>query len=157
MFTLFHALVFVGLGIGAIFGARAGLAMFGAVGGVVGGVAGAIAGCTLGRIPHLLALRSVARDLRSKSVAELRVDIQSLGCLAPNCALLELHRRGEDICQELPKVLDLLVSEDVVQRGRGWAALTSAFPALAEQVRDYRIGDSVDECRRKTEKLKQAT
>lgn len=156
MFTLFHVLVLAGFLFGAMFGARAGSVLFGTVGGVCGAVVGAVVGVVVGRIPWLLVMRSLARDLGGKSTAELRTSLHSPGCLTPNCILLELQRRGEDIRCELPVVLDLLVSDDVGRRGHGWAALTSAFPELAEQVRDYRIGDSVDECRRKTETLRGA-
>ncbi len=157
MFTLFHALVLAGLLFGALFGARAGSALFGPVGGVFGGIVGAITGLVVGRIPELLVLRSLARDFTPKSSAELRSYLRSPACLTPNCVLLELRRRGEDIRGELPVVVDLLVSEDAGRRGHGWAALTSAFPELVEQVRDYRVGDSVDECRRKTEILRHST
>lgn len=155
MFTPFHSLVLAGLLFGAIFGARGGSALFGTAGGVVGALLGAVVGVVAGRIPHLLALHSLARDLAGKSSAELRAFLRSPSCLTPNCVLLELRQRGEDIHCELPVVLDLLVSANSGRRGQGWAALTSAFPGLAEQIRDYRIGDSVAECRKKTKIVRQ--
>ena len=154
MFTLFHVIVLVGLASGAMLGARVGSVLFGTVGGVIGGIVGAVAGIIVGRVPDLLALRLLTRDLRVKSTAELRAYLRSPDCLTPNCVLLELRSRGEDIQCELPFVLDLLASENVGRRCFGWAALTSAFPDLVDQVRDYRIGDSVDECRRKIETLR---
>jgi hypothetical protein len=154
MFTLFHVLVLAGFLFGAMLGVRAGSALFGTVGGVVGGILGAVVGGVIGRIPELLVLRSLARDLTAKSTAELRDHLHSPNCFTPNVVLLELRRRGEDIRQHLPVVLDLLASEDTGRRGHGWAALASAFPELVEKIRDYRIGDSVDECRRKTEILR---
>lgn len=156
MFTLFHALVLVGFLLGGILGARAGAVFFGSFGGVCGGIIGALAGVVVGRVPGWLVLRSLARELGSKGTAELRASLHTPGCLHPNCILLELRRRGEDIRCELPVVLNLLVSEDCARRGQGWAALSSAFPELVQQVSDYRIGDSVDECRRKTETLRGA-
>jgi hypothetical protein len=68
--------------------------------------------------------------------------------------LLELLSRGEDICAELPAVLDLLASEDFSRRGVGWAALTSVFPELAVSLSDYRLDDPVEVCRRKTDRLR---
>jgi hypothetical protein len=153
MFTLFHALLLAGFLFGAFSGARVGSMLFGTVGAVCGAMVGALVGVVAGRIPWLLAMRSLARDLGRKTTTQLRASLHSSGCLTPNAVLLELQRRGEDIRCELPIVLDLLVSDDIVLRSRGWAALTSAFPQLAERVRDYRIGDSLDECRRKTELL----
>src|SRR5436309_1485859 len=105
MFTLFDALVLAGLLLGAVFGARAGSALIGAVGGVLGCIIGAVVGVVAGRIPHLLVRRSLARELGSKSTVELRTYLHSAGCLTPNCVLLELRRRGEDIRCELPVVL----------------------------------------------------
>jgi hypothetical protein len=156
MFTLFHVLYLAGLLLGAIFGARAGWALFGPAGGVVGAVVGAAVGVVAGRIPELLAMRSLARDLTGKSSSELRAYLRSPSCLTPNCVLLALRGRGENIHCEIPVVLDLLVSENVGRRGQGWAALTSAFPELVGKIPDYRIGDSVEECRQKTEILRHA-
>ena len=53
-------------------------------------------------------------------------------------------------------ILDLLESGILRGRGHGWAALTSAFPDLAVKAGDYRLDDSVAECRRKTEGLRRA-
>lgn len=154
MFTFYDLLVSAGLLFGATFGAVSGAALFGAVGGVIGGIIGAVVGVLAGRIPLVQGLRSVQRDLSAKSVEELRSYLRSPDCFTPNCVLLELDRRGEDIQCELPSVVDLLNSEDAAKRRLGWAALTSAFPELVESAHDYRIGDSFDECRRKTEMLR---
>jgi len=156
MFTFFDLLKLVGVVVGIAFGVAGGARVFGVVGGITGALVGGYLGFVLGRIPEDKAMRSVVRQLRRKSVAELRAYLHSPKCPTPNCVLLELHQRGEDILQELPIVLDLLVSEDVGRRGFGWAALASAFPELAGQVRDYRIGDSIDECKRKVETLRRA-
>jgi hypothetical protein len=154
MFTLFHVFVLVGGVFGFAFGLSIGAKLFGIVGGIVGALAGGCLGVIVGRIPESLLLRSLARHLKAKSTVELRAQLHGSKCLTPNVVLLELQSRGEDIRQELPVVLDLLVSEDTGRRGQGWAALSSAFPELVERIRDYRIGDSVDECRRKTEILR---
>lgn len=154
MFTIFHVLTLAGFVYGVIVGTRAGSALFGTVGAVVGAIVGGIVGAFVGRIPGFLMLRWLARDLGTKSTSDLRAELHDPSCVTPNCVLLELQYRGEDIRQELPVVLDLLVSDDVGRRGLGWAALTSAFPDLAKQIQDYRIGDSVDECRRKTRILR---
>jgi hypothetical protein len=156
MFTLFDFWKLVGVIFGFAFGLAGGTRFFGVVGGITGALIGGYLGFVVGRVPEHLVLRSLIRHLRHKSVTELRACLHSPTCLTPNCVLLELQHRGEDIRQELPRVLDLLVSEDVDRRGFGWAALASAFPELVGQVRDYRVGDSVAECRRKIEILKRA-
>jgi hypothetical protein len=155
MFTLFHVFVLAGAVFGLTTGLSVGAKFFGVAGGIIGALAGGYLGVVIGRIPERLVLRSLIRHLKAKSTAELRAQLHSPNCLTPNVVLLELQSRGEDIRQELPVVLDMLASEDVGRRGHGWAALTSAFPELVDRIRDYRIGDSVDECRRKTEILKQ--
>lgn len=154
MFTLFQVLILAGLVFGAMFGARVGSMLLGTIGVVFGGIVGAVAGIMLGRIPELLVLRSLKRELGGKTTAELRAYLRAPDYLTPNFVLLELRSRDEDIRCDLPIILDLLAADNVGRRNSGWAALTSAFPELVEQVRDYRIGDSVDECRRKTEILR---
>jgi hypothetical protein len=156
MFTFFDLLKLVGVIVGISFGVAGGTRVFGVVGGVTGALVGGYLGFVLGRIPENKVMRAVVRQLRRKSVAELRAYLHSPKCPTPNFVLLELRHRGEDTLQELPVVLDLLVSEDEGRRGFGWAALASAFPELAEKLRDYRIGDSIDECKRKVEILRRA-
>ena len=156
MFTLFDLLILLSIVGGAILGGRAGYNYFGTIGAVVGVLTGGRGGLAIGRIPKRLALWAVRRELAAKTSDALRASLRSPDCMTSNLVLLELQRRGEAIRPELPIVLDMLVSEDTSRRGFGWAALTSAFPELAGQVRHYRINDSVDECRRKTEVLRQA-
>ena len=155
MFTLFHLLVLAGIGFGLALGASVGSKLFGIVGGIIGAALGVYLGFVVGRIPEMLVLRLVVRDFRPKSSEELRAHLHSPNCLTPNLVLLELRSRGENIRRELPVVVDLLTSEDVGRRGHGWAALTSAFPELVEKIHGYSVGDTVDECRRKTELLRQ--
>ncbi|MCW8133286.1 MAG: hypothetical protein KIS92_23280 [Planctomycetota bacterium] len=154
MFTLFHFFVLVGAFVGIGTGLFVGVKSFGIFGGILGALTGGYLGVAVGRIPEWVTLRLLIRNLNAKSTTELKTLLHGPNCLTPNVVLLELRRRGEDIRQELPFVLDLLVSEDAGGRGKGWAALTSAFPELAAQVQDYRIADSVDDCRRKLEKLR---
>jgi hypothetical protein len=154
VFTLFHLFVLLGIGTGLALGIAGGAKLFGFGGGVVGALAGGYAGFIIGRLPELWVMRSLARRLISKPSGELRAYLRQPDCLIPNIVLLELERRGEDISQELGVVLDLLVSEDATRRGHGWAALDSAFPEHARQIPDYRVGDTVEDCRRKTERLR---
>ncbi len=154
MLTVFHLLQLVSACVGIAFCVAIGIDWFGVIGGVVGAIAGGFLGSGVGHLPVFLILRSLARDLGRKSSGELRESLHQLNCKIPNLLLLELKRRGEDINSELPIVLDLLESEETGPRSRGWTALASAFPELAQQIRDYRIGGSVEECRGKTEILR---
>ena len=154
MLTIFHV-VGLGAGIaGAVFGGMRGAEAWGIAGSVIGVFAGGYVGLLLGGLPQLFALWCVARSLTPKTTPELRAYLRSPECLTPNCVLLELKNRGEDIQPELDFVVDLLASEDVSRRGFGWAALTSAYPELAERIPDYKLNDSVEDCRRKTERLR---
>lgn len=154
MFTLFHLFVLVCAVVGFAHGLFFGVKFFGIFGGFLCALAGGYLGVVLGRIPEWVTLRSLIRNLNLMATPELKTLLHGPNCLTPNVVLLELRRRGEDIRHELPVVLDLLVSEDVARRGKGWAALTSTYPELAAQVQDYRVADPVEECRRKTEKLR---
>jgi hypothetical protein len=154
VFTAFDLFVIVAICAGFVLGLAGGAKLFGAAGGLVGALVGGYAGFTLGCLPEWLVLRSLSLGLARETSAGLRSWLHSQNCPIPNLVFLELQRRGEDVQQEFGVVLDLLGSEELAQRTRGWAALTSAFPELAEQVQDYRLGDSVEECRRKTAELR---
>jgi hypothetical protein len=156
MLTLFHVLPLLGAFAGLAIGIGEGGRLFGMVGAVGGAIIGCYFGFVAGRLPFALGLWAVRRQLAAKSVVELRADLRDPNCFIANVVLLELHRRGEDIRPELSVVLDMLVSEDFGRRGQGWAALSSAFPDMAVSITDYRINDSVVECRRKTEFLRAA-
>ncbi len=136
---------------GLLVGIGAGVVLGSAIDAVaLGALLGAAAGYSLGAIPGHLALRSLSRKLSHTPIGELQALV---GGLAPNLALLELRRRGEDIAPYLTQIVGLLVAPSVPQRGRGWAALQSAWPDLAQLAVDYDIADSPTECERKLEPL----
>jgi hypothetical protein len=147
IFTAFHFINLVAICLGLALGAAGGAKLFGSTGGLIGALIGGYAGFILGGLPEWLVFRSLALALARESADELRSFLRSPNCQIPNLVLMELASRGEDITGELNVVLDLLESEDVAQRGRGWAAMISAFPEVAAKVRNYRIGGSVAECR----------
>jgi hypothetical protein len=149
VFTVLHFLVLLAICTGLALGLAAGEKLFGVAGGFIGALAGGYAGFIIGRLPERLMLQSLFLALARETSDALRSFLHSPNCQIPNMVLMELQSRGEDILQELPAILSLLESEELRRRGRGWAALTTAFPDLAGHVRDYRISDSVDECRRK--------
>jgi hypothetical protein len=148
-FTLFHALVLVGLLAGAILGTYVGPSLFGMHGKVLGALVGVAVGFAVGQLPKSLVLELLVRRLELMRSDELRTYLRDPDCLTPNCVLLELQRRGEDIAEELPVILEMLVSKDIVRRFYGWAALKSAFPEVARKFRDYHARDPIHECRTK--------
>ncbi|MGA2245054.1 MAG: hypothetical protein ABSH48_08650 [Verrucomicrobiota bacterium] len=154
VFTAFHFFVLVAISAGLALGAVGGAKLYGAAGGLFGALVGAGVGFIVGRCPQQIVLQTLSLRLAQATSDELRSFLRRPDCQISNLVLLELQRRGEDIHRELSLILDLLESSDLARRGRGWAALTSAFPALAAQIRDYRLGDSVAECRRRIAKLR---
>lgn len=157
MITIFHMIELYAVIGGAVLGFFAGRWCFGVVGGVVGAVLGLIVGHRLGVIPWRLAIRKTLVDLSPKSTDELHAMLRDEDCFIPNFVLLELARRGEDIQQELPVVLEMLESDHPSRRGFGWAALTSAFPELAKKISNYRPNQSPEICRKKMEPLRKAS
>jgi len=155
MLTLFDVLPLFGACVGLVLGLIGGGRLLDTPGAISGALVGCVMGFIAGRIPFILTLWVLSRELATKTAPELRADLRSPDCLAPNVVLLELLSRGEDIRCELPVVLDLLASEDFGRRGAGWAALVSAFPELAAAIPDYRIDDPVETCRSKTQCLRE--
>jgi hypothetical protein len=146
MVTIFHLLMVLAVVGGAALGAAAGWNIAGILGAVVGTVAGVIAGGIVGQIPIAAGMLIVGRRFEKMTTSQLRAHLHDDECSTPNLVLLELRRRGEPIEDELPFLHTLLTSEDVQQRTRGWAALRSAFPELAEQMPGYNPLAPTDQC-----------
>lgn len=151
--SIFDLLTWAGFALGLLLGGQFAF-QFGTLPGIFGGLIGGLAGFVLGRIPLMLALCVAQKSLQSQTVEELRAMLRDPSCLAPNLALLELSSRGEDVQPELPIVLDMLVDASIDRRSRGWHALESVFPELAEQIADYRINDEEEDCKRKVQRLR---
>ena len=138
MITLFHLFEFLGPVLGIVVGGIAGALHFGFFGGLAGALAGGIIGRVCGHLPLRLTNRAIFRDLRRKSTEELWASLHDGTCQLPNCFLLELRWRGEDMGKGLRLTLAMLVSENRDRRLRGWAALMSVFPDVADRIDDYR-------------------
>jgi hypothetical protein len=153
MVTIFHLLMLVAVVGGAALGAALGWNVFGVIGAIAGAVVGLLAGGALGQIPMVVGMLMVERRYEKMTTDALREHLHAGECATPNLVLLELHRRGENIEEELPLLQTLLASEDVQQRTRGWAALRSAFPERAAQMAGYSPFGTIDECRKHAETL----
>ncbi len=154
LFTIFELFELIGPALGTAVGCIGGHYIFGPVGLVVGGILGLLLGIFLGKVPGNRSIVAIHREFMGKSDDDLRADLHHPECKYPNFTLLELNYRGADISSELPVVLDMLESPDLKRRRAGVAAITSAFPDMADKVPDYRPTDTVDECKRKIRVLR---
>lgn len=153
LFNFVRALQACMLIVGAAGGLAAGSLLLGPWGALLGVVVGSGTGRWVGGYFEFFGLREIVKEITTSSSVRLRALVRSPDCLTPNMVLLELKSRGEDIGEELRVVVELLSSEDAPTRGRGWAALNSAYPELVGKVADYRLTDAPDECRRKAAAL----
>jgi hypothetical protein len=169
MFTIFHLFELTGSICGAFFGgmvgfrtgAVAGSLVWGGVdlysgifGAVLGALLGLILGYNAGTIPWRASMWLILRKLKKKSVEELRRELKADPCHIPNMILAELARRGENTLADLNAVLDLLESNSPHNRQVGWAALLSAFPRLADEIKFYSPSRSVEVYRERIEALR---
>jgi len=147
MFTLFDLFRLASMIGGAALLGALGWRHMGIVGCVVGIPVGWILGGLIGQLPFIIGLTWIARRLQQQTNDELLDELHSGRCPTPNLHLLELGRRGYDIQRELPFIHNLLSSDDMNQRMKGWVVLTSAFPEFVEQIPDYNPTAPTEDCR----------
>jgi len=133
--TIFHVFELAGIGLGLYWGAHYGYAHFGMTGGIVGAILGVVAGLFVGRIPFLLAWRTL--NIEKKSTEQLREIFKQDQYYIFHLALAALMARGEDVTPEKPRILDLLLSDASDRRRFGWGSLQVAFPELAAQLPEF--------------------
>jgi hypothetical protein len=152
--TIFQIIPLYAIIIGICIGVKLG-SVFGHIGAGIGGVVGGILGLLCWRLPLMWICKWLdrKRNLSNKTVEELRAMLRDPNCPIPNVALLELGMRKQNMEQELPVVLDMLVSPLKQRRSRGWRTLASVFPERAKLVADYRVDDSVEKCKEKIQKI----
>lgn len=153
MFTIYHMIGGIGIVLCPTFASVVGYELVGISGAIVGGTLGLMIGVFGANYILLAAVRSGAALVRDKSSAELRRLIHEHRVMV-NFALLELRSRGEDIHCELGLVIRMLESDSRSERGSGWAALSSAFPDLAEEVSDYHVLDSSEVRKGKIDRIR---
>lgn len=147
-FTLFHALWLAAVGLFVVIGIRVGEQLFGTVGLVAGGIIGFIVGHILGCLPSSIAMKKLYERLDRSTNSELRSMVAADDWkFGHTLALLQLAARGEEVKSELPRILDMLVSESQDTRMFGWDALRLVFPKETEVVEDYDPKESIDRCR----------
>ncbi|MHC4745355.1 MAG: hypothetical protein ACYS8Z_25870 [Planctomycetota bacterium] len=74
----------------------------------------------------------------------------------PNPLFMELRLRGEDMGEHISLVLGLLKHESVLGRDAGFQALRAGYPRLVKYIRGYDSSQSVDLCREKVARLREA-
>ena len=157
MFTLFDLIRLLAAAGGAIILGVTGWNTFGILGCVVGIPTGLVVGAVVGQLPLVVCVRLITRQFGRMTDEQLVDELHDPGCLTPNLLLLELNRRGYDIQRELPFVQSLLASDEVHRRAAGWAALTSVFPELVDQIPDYCPTATTAECKANCELLLNST
>jgi hypothetical protein len=145
MITLIGQLLpLLGLITGLFLGGTLGAARGGLWGSILGALCGAFLGLACGRIPALVVFSVTIHGLKRISTEQLRALVRAEECRAVNIVILVLKSRGEDVHQELDLVLGMLVSIAYDERCRGWAAMQTAFPELAERIADYSPTDPIE-------------
>ncbi|MBF0497353.1 MAG: hypothetical protein HQK58_12395 [Deltaproteobacteria bacterium] len=147
-YTVFDLLSFGGFFVGIFIGSKYGYINFGMVGGLAGAVIGGGAGFLVCRLPYVFASRLAQRSLEKESSQHLRERLRSDNeYYIAHLLLAHLMKRGEDITDELPSIINLIRSESSDRRCFGWAALKFAFPETASKIAEYQPKDSTDKCR----------
>jgi hypothetical protein len=153
LFDLFKMMAALGL---AAVGGSLGWKAAGWMGGILGGGVGLIFGVFLGGLPWKLTVWRTRRELSTKPTDQLLSELREHRTLMPNFILLELAARGHDIRAEMPVILDLLGSQEFHRRTRGWAAMCTAFPATAGEMKSYSPAHPVERCRAEVQRIQQA-
>lgn len=156
MITLFHVLTFAGAVAGFSLGFALGTHYFGWVGATIFAPVLCFAGYHLGNIPWILVLRGEKRRFDRESTEELIEGLNGKYAFCPNLVLATLRIRGVDIRGFLPYLCDLMDSDDVYTRNRGWVALRSALPEYAEMIPSYLPSLSREECSKLVKTIRNA-
>ena len=152
--TIFQVSPLFAIIFGTLWGIQLG-SQFGYIGAGIGGILGGTLGLFCWRLLLAWICKGLdrKRNLTNKTLEELRAMLRDPNCPIPNIALLELGLRKQNMEQELPAVLEMLVSPVQQRRIRGWRTLASVFPERAKLIADYRIDDSVEKCKEKVQRL----
>jgi hypothetical protein len=129
MFTIFHLLQVLGVVAGFMIGAIVGGGRFGLAGAIAGGPIGVVVGWFVGRLPWLLALGALRRDLRRASAEELRQRV-SREYYISHLLIGELASRDESIDVLREVVKEQLRSESPDRRRFAEGTAKLWFPDL---------------------------
>jgi hypothetical protein len=96
MLTVFHLFELVGPAIGVAIGIDVGHNWLGWIGGTVGAVVGVVLGCVVGRVPFVITMALLKRDLQRCDSATLRSRLESQYYIG-DLIIAHLVIRGEPI------------------------------------------------------------
>lgn len=153
--VLLYLLIFIA---GGLAGVVAGVMHFGTIGGIIGAVIGLFVGHVVGNLPYRLETKLLFREIERSSDEELW-QIVKLGLwnFYQTMALLKLAARGHDVRGQLPRIIEMLESNEELTRIYGWDALRLVFNEETRAIGDYDPRASTEVCFRKVQVLKERT
>lgn len=155
--TIFHVLWLVAVAAGTALGLFVGLRYFSTMGLIICGIIGLAVGHVVGCLPDWICTRLFFRHLMKCSKDQLRAMVAAGDWKFDNTmALLRLGALGEDVRQEIPRIVAMLESDSQLTRIFGWDALRIVFTEESRVIEDYNPRGSTEDCRNKTEILKAA-
>lgn len=136
--TIFHVIYMVAVVSMTIIGISFGWMYGGVFLAAIGAIIGALAGHVISSIPPYLAHQSMIKEIEKSSNEKLREKLNdSKWNLYQTMALLQLGARDVDIDEYLPRILNMLKSDDQIERRFGWDALRLVFTDKAEKMKGY--------------------
>jgi hypothetical protein len=145
-FTLFGLIRIAFVMAGIVIGGSWGSAWFGSVGGFTGGALGVIVGYIIGGVPYALSIRTLQNSLDKETDLQLRDRIASgKEYYISHLLLAQLMKRGQDVTDMLPSIVDLLESESSDRRRFGWGSLKFAFPEIASKISTFHPNGDLQE------------
>jgi hypothetical protein len=155
--TIFHVLWLFAVAAGAALGLLVGLRYFSTMGLIICGIIGLAVGHILGCLPDWICTRLFFRHLMKCSKDQLRAMVAAGDWKFDNTmALLRLGALGEDVRQEIPRIVAMLESDSQLTRIYGWDALRIVFTEQSWVIEDYNPRGSTEDCRSRTAILKAA-
>ena len=129
-----------------------GYKQYGIIGAIVGGAAGLYAGMVIGKLPWIIAMKSMNKDLKNASIDELKTKLESEWIIT-HFLIGELIRRGESVGQFRPFVVKLLKSDLPDQRNIGWSSAKLWFPEIFLGMSGFNPLSTLEKCREFTKDL----
>lgn len=129
---------------------------FGTIGGMVGVVIGLFVGHVGGNLPNRLETKLLLREIERSSDEELW-QIVKLGSwnFYQTLALLKLAARGHEVRSQLPRIIEMLGSNEELTRIYGWDALRLVFNEETRAIGDDDPRASIEACCRRVQVLKE--
>ena len=154
-FTIFHVIYLISMVVFVCVGFFAGRYFGGTLLTVAGVIIGAVVGHMIGVLPDHLSFASMLREIRESSDERLQ-EILAMDewNLYQTMALLQLAARDMDVNGYLPRIYDMLKSDEVITRRYGWDALRIVFPPKMELIKEYNPRSDVLVCKKHIEESK---